>query len=331
MDKVRFKEDPRYAFVCGRIRFREKELLKKEDFENLLNREDEKSFLDFLKETSYQKFLGKEIPSVLWYAQLENYQFFKDYCLDDWLTYVVLFEYDLHNIKLYLKTEILKKDFSLYFSRFSAIPISILKDIFQIKIEKEYLAKIKEMIKEAFYYFEETKSLNLLDIFLDKKMFSLVYEYAKNSSFLKLYFTEKATHKNILTSLRIKRKNVFLSEKDFYFYLLPYSFYDFSFYYEVLKTDWEKIPFLFKDDYFLLIKEGLIDYEKERNFLLLENLFKKRLLSLTNFTKYLIFGKELLCAYYWRKDNEIDNLSKIYYLKIKEKLKKEWVAKLLVI
>ncbi len=330
-NEIRFKEDPKYAFVCGRIRFLEKELLKKEDFENLLNREEEKGFLDFLKETSYQKFLGKDIPSILWYAQLENYQFFKDYCLDDWLFYTILFEYDLHNIKLYLKSEILKKDFSLYFSRFSAIPINILKNIFQIKIENEYLAKIKEMIKEGFSYFEEVKSLNLLDIFLDKRMFSLVYEYAKNSPFLKIYFEEKATYKNLLITLRIKRKKIDILEKDFYFYLLPYSFYNFSFYYEILKTDWEKIPFLFKDDYFLLIKEGLLDSEKEGDFLLLENLFKKRLLSLSNFTKYLIFGKELLCAYYWRKDNEIDNLAKIYYLKIKEKLPKEWVAKLLVI
>ncbi|MEO0097690.1 MAG: V-type ATPase subunit [candidate division WOR-3 bacterium] len=331
MEPVKFREDSKYAFVSGRIRFREKELLKKEDFENLLNREDEKSFLDYLKETSYQKFLAEEISIVLWNAQLENYQFFKNYSLDDWLYYTILFEYDLHNLKLYLKGEILKKDFSLYFSRFSAIPINILKNIFQIKIENEYLLKIKELIKETFSYFEEVKNLNLLDIFLDKKMFSLAYEYTQNSEFLKLYFREKATQKNLLTSFRIKRKGVDILEKDFYFHLLPYSFYDFPFYYEILKTDWEKISLLFKGDYSLIIKEGIIDYEKEGNFLLLENLFRKRLLSLTNFTKYLIFSCELLCAYYWQRDNEIDNLSKIYYLKIKEKLPKEWVAKLLVI
>ncbi|MEO0090510.1 MAG: V-type ATPase subunit [candidate division WOR-3 bacterium] len=331
MEIVKFKEDSKYAFVSGRIRFREKELLKKEDFENLLNREDEKSFLDYLKETSYQKFLAEEISMVLWNAQIENYQFFRDYCLDDWLYYATLFEHDLHNLKLYLKGEILKKDFSLYFSRFSAIPINILKNISQIKIENEYLIKIKKLIKKALSYFEKVKSLNLLDIFLDKEMFSLAYGYTQNSEFLKLCFQEKATQKNILISLRIKRKGVDILEKDFYFYLLPYSFYDLPFYYEILKTDWEKIPLLFKGDYSLIIKEGIIDYEKERNFILLENLFKKRLLSLTNFTKYLIFSGELLCAYYWRKDNEIDNLSKIYYLKIKEKLPKEWVAKLLVI
>lgn len=331
MRLLKFKEDAKYAFVSGRIRFREKELLKKEDFENLLNREEEKSFLDYLKETSYQKFLEEEVAKVLLNAQLENYQFFKDYCLDDWLYYGVLFEYDLHNLKIYLKSEVLKRDFSLYFSRFSAIPINILKNIFQIKIENEYLLKIKELIKEAFSYFEEVKSLTFLDIFLDKKIFSLAYGYAKNSNFLKFYFEEKATQKNLLTTLRIKRKGISISEKDFYFYLLPHSFYDFSFYYEILKTDWEKVAYLFKDDYFLVIKEGIRDYQKEGNFILLENLFKKRLLFLTNFTKYLIFGGELLATYYWQKDNEIDNLSKIYYLKIKEKLPKEWVAKLLVI
>lgn len=187
------------------------------------------------------------------------------------------------------------------------------------------------MIKKAFSYFEKVKNLNLLDIFLDKEMFSLAYEYAKNSDFLKLYFQEKATQKNILTTLRVKRKGIDIKKEEFYFYLLPYSFYDFSFYYEIFLYDWERIVSLFKDDYFLIIKEGMMDYQKEGNFLLLENLFKKRLLSLTNFTKYLIFGGELLCAYYWQKENEIDNLYKIYYLKIKEKLSKEWVARLLVI
>ncbi|MCX7837254.1 MAG: V-type ATPase subunit [candidate division WOR-3 bacterium] len=331
MKLIKFKEDAKYAFVAGRIRVREKELLKKEDFENLLNKEEEKSFLDYLKETSYQKFLEEKVEKILWNAQLENYQFFKNYCLDDWLYYSVLFEYDLHNLKVYLKSEILKKDFSLYFSRFSAIPINILKNLFQIKIENEYLLKIKELIKETISYFEEVKNLTLLDIFVDKRMFTLAYEYAKNSDFLKLYFEEKAFQKNILTTLRMKRKGVYFLEKDFYFFLLPYSFYGFSFYYEILKTDWEKIPLLFKGDYFSIIKEGLMDYQKEGNFILLENLFKKRLLSFANFTKYLIFGGELLCSYYWQKDNEVDNLSKIYYLKIKEKLPKEWIAKFLII
>lgn len=195
MEGIKFLEDSRYAFVSGRIRAREKELLKKEDLDALLNKEDEKSFLNFLKETAYQKFLTDEPTKILFNAELENYQFFRDYVLDDWVFKAVLFDYDLHNLKLYLKGEILKKDFSLYFSRFSSIPINLLKNIFQIKIKNEYLERIKAILKEALIYFEKENNFTLLDIFVDKNIFSLVYEYAQRGDFLRVYFKKKAPRK----------------------------------------------------------------------------------------------------------------------------------------
>ena len=331
MEGIKFLEDSRYAFVCGRIKSKEKELLKKEDFENLLNKEDEKDFLNYLKNTSYQRFEDKEIPKIFFNAEIENYRFFKEYVLDDWVLYAVLFDYDLHNIKLYLKSEILKKDFSFYFSRFSSIPINILKNIWEIKIEKGYLKEIKEILKSALLFFEKEKNLTLLEFFLDKNLFSLIYQYVQKSDFLKLYFQEKSTQKNILFLLRVKRKGIKLEKNDLIFYLLPFSYFDLDFYYQILESEFLKISEIFKtDNYYLMIKEGITEYLKTGNLIFLEIAFKKRLLSLTALTKYLLFGHELLCAYYWLKENEIDNLKKIYYLKIREKLPKEWVKALIL-
>ncbi len=331
MVEIKLSEDSRYAFVAGRIKSKEKELLKKEDFENLLNKEDEKEFLNYLKNTSYQRFEDKEIPKIFFNAEIENYQFFKEYALDDWVLYAVLFDYDLHNIKLYLKGEILKKDFSLYFSRFSAIPLNILKNIFKIKIEKGYLKEIKEILKSALLFFEKEKNLTLLEFFLDKNLFSLTYQYVQKSDFLRIYFQEKSTQKNILFLLRAKRKGIKLEKNDLVFYLLPFSYFDLDFYHQILAQEFLKISELFKgSDYYPIVKEGITEYFRTGNFIFLENAFKKRLLSLTQLTKYLLFGYELLCVYYWLKESEIDNLKKIYYLKIKEKLPKEWVRALIL-
>jgi vacuolar-type H+-ATPase subunit C/Vma6 len=331
MKEIKFSEDSRYAFVAGRIKSKEKELLKKEDWENLLNKEDEKDFLNYLKNTAYQKFEDKEIPKIFFNAEIENYKFFKEYILDDWVLSAVLFDYDLHNIKLYLKGEILKKDFSLYFSCFSAIPINILKNIWQIKIERGYLKEIKEILKSALLFFEKEKNLTLLEFFLDKNLFSLIYQYAQKGDFLRVYFQEKSTQKNILFLLRVKRKGIDLGKKDLTFYLLPFSYFDADFYYQILSLEFLKISELFKaSDYYPIVKEGIAEYFRTGDFIFLETAFKKRLLSLTSLTKYLIFGYELLCAYYWLKESEIDNLKKIYYLKIKEKLPKEWVKALIL-
>lgn len=124
-----------------------------------------------------------------------------------------------------------------------------------------------------------------------------------------------------------------MEKKELDFYLLPFSFFDLDFYHQLLLIEWEKISEqLFKrSDYYSIIKEGIFEYFKNGDFILLEILFEKRLLSLTTLTKYLIFGYEILCSYYWKKECEIDNLLKIYHLKIKEKLPKEWVANLILI
>jgi len=91
MKEIKFSEDSRYAFVAGRIKSKEKELLKKEDWENLLNKEDEKDFLNYLKNTAYQKFEDKEIPKIFFNAEIENYKFFKEYILDDWVLSCLLY------------------------------------------------------------------------------------------------------------------------------------------------------------------------------------------------------------------------------------------------
>lgn len=282
---IRYSEDPAYAFVSGRIRFRERFFLDKERYERLLQETTESGFLSSLSDTPYGQFPGEDVLLTLSAAEWENYLFLKEYAQSPELLKILLSPFDLHNLKIYFKGLKLKKDLSLYSSPFGYFSY------------RTFPPEFTELLKKE----------NLSDDQLEVQFFSYIYKTAFRYPFLLQYLSLLADTKNILILLRVVK----FSLPSFQFF--PHGYFEEKFLSSLTTVPLNELPNKFAPPFSEILKETIpFIIDGNFGFLKLEKRLGALILSLLRKTRYAIFGYEILATYYLLKRQEIENLQRIY-------------------
>ncbi|MEO0102185.1 MAG: V-type ATPase subunit [candidate division WOR-3 bacterium] len=280
-----YSEDSAYAFVSGRIRFRERFFFDKERYERLLQETTENGFLSSLSDTFYGQFRGGDVLQTLSAAEWENHFFLKEYIHSSDLLKILLFPFDLHNLKLFSKGLKLKKDLSLYSSPFGYF------------VYPNFPPEIAELAENPSFSDDQ----------LEVTFFSQTYTIAQRFPFLVRYLSLLADVKNVLTLFRVIK----FSLPSFQF--LPYGHFSENFLSSLITLPIAEVPGKFPSPISEILKE-IIPFIISGNFgfLRLEKRLNALVLSLLKKTRYATFGYEVLAAYYLSKRQEIENIRRIY-------------------
>ncbi|MEO0100215.1 MAG: V-type ATPase subunit [candidate division WOR-3 bacterium] len=283
--KTPLTEDPNYGFVSGRIRFREKFLLRERDYEGLIQATSEKDFLSLLSNTPYAQFKGKDPLGVIQAAEWENHLFLKEYAHSLDLLKILLFPFDLHNLKIYRKGLKLRKDLSLFSSPFGYFSYP------------NFPSEIAQLAQNP----------SLSDDQLEVELFSRIYSLAQKFPFLAQYLSLLADVSNLLTLLRVMR--FALSP----FQFLPHGYFTEKFLSSLTPLPLRELPERFPSPISEILKEAIpFISEGDFGFLRLEKRLYHLLLSFLRTAGQSLFGYEVLSAYYLLKRQEIENLRRIY-------------------
>lgn len=309
-------EDPRYTYAVGRIRALETRLLGGERFNQMVEAEESEAALRALADTDYGPWLS-EIKSPDRFEIALNKELNRVLILisglswERQLTDLFRLRYDFHNLKF-----LLKQKYSAHLTFDSKLsPPQCLIEAGVIEPEKireimkggdysQLPDELRGAVEEAEKKFEETGDPQMIDIILDKKMYSLFPGKAPKKSFLKEYFQISTDLTNIRIFLRLKALR---KERDFFERaFLEGGKFGLSFFLPLYEETVDALSSaLSATAYRQLVWEGIKYWKEKGSWSELERLSDNHILNFLRGAKYIIFGLEPLIAYLAAKENEI--------------------------
>lgn len=294
----------------ARVRILEKKLLKNENFLRLSEQESLEDTLRALTDTVYNEYLNKLESPTKYEDMLSNEltKLFRDlYELspEDTPVDMVSLKYFYHNMKVLIKENIQKEDFSHLYILVKDFDLKNYREALQKEISRD---KYQEMLLNAKELYEETHDPQIIDVFFDNEYFRELLEIAEESKvdlFIR-YAKNLIDFINIRTLLRVKSEgagsefltNVLIDggniSKDSYYYLL--------------KADLNDSDTLKKLEIYKYVKEGLENYKENKTLTDFELEMDNYFIDLIKEVKYITFGPEVIFAYALAKEMELKNL-----------------------
>lgn len=318
------RDNPEYAFACGKVRALELKLLDRVRFERLSSAADFGELLKLLQDTEYSRYLNEVHKpgdfEVLLRKEYEALlQLVSELAMDSQLEMDLRFPYDFLNVKVYAKSVIFEKDFSRSYSTYSYYPASVLKDAIENGRYDLVHRIILSSFENAFSSYYEKREIFQIDVAVDKEMFKYFCSESR-MEFLRVYYNLKADLQNVVTFLRLERMNrlnILMSV------LLPGGYLPPSLFGSV--RDFDSLLYeLRHTPYYEVINPGYFDYQKNGSFVRLERDLDNYFGGLVKEASKKDLGVEPLLSYYFKKKNEISILRMIMVSKINE-LPKEMI------
>ncbi len=299
------KEEPFYAYACGRVRALELSLIDRVRMQRLKELKSAAEVFRNLQDTYYSRFLQEierpeEFATIIPDVRMETYKTVAELLQEDYLK-ELLWEYDFKNLKIALKLVIAEKEpegvlvYETVNFPFALLYEAIKEDRFNL-LPLE-LGKAAELAIEAYY---EKHEVRKIDTAIDRYFYDTTLSRFK-SDFLKNYYRIKADFTNIFTYLRLNMmgKMEYLSE-----YLLMGGFIPVEFFRKV-QVEQEFFKELETLPYFNYLKEGLTDFQRTGDVLLLERGYENYVVDYLRTTKYIDMGHEPIMAYFLARMHEI--------------------------
>lgn len=301
-----------------RIRIQEKKLLKSENFIRLAEQESLEDTLRALSDTVYNEYINK-LTSPTKYEQMlskelvNTYRMLYELSPESAPVDMVSLKYFYHNLKVLVKEEIEKEDFTHIYVDVGDFDIKGFREVFQKESSKD---KYEEMLLKAKKLYEDTKNPQIIDVYLDKEYFKELLEIAEKSEvdlFIR-YAKNLIDFTNIRTLLRVKAEgegSEYLSKvlidggniaKDSYYYLL--------------KADVGESETLKKLEVYKYVKKGLENYKEKGTLTDFELEMDNFFVDLIKEVKYTTFGPEVIFAFALAKEMEIKNLRIVLVAKL---------------
>ena len=302
--------DDKYLYAVTRIRSLETKLLDKAKIERMIDTKNAEEVVKVLSETEYAS-LVSEMSSALDYEMLllkeleKTYEFLREIAPSKEIANLFLIKYDIHNLKVLLKSSLLGEENDELLINIGSIPVTKLKEMVKEKNFRDFDPIIDDSLNGVFNNVSETPDPQLIDLVLDKSQYEIMYNLAKQSksSFLMNFISAQIDMVNIRSFLRIKVMGFgrdYLSKVIFSNGKLDFDFYSKNFD-EPIEIFSEK---LWATDYYNVIQEGLESFAKTRSFTKLERLIDDYILELAKKGKYVAFGIEPIIGYLMAKENE---------------------------
>lgn len=299
------KEESFYTYACGRVRALELTLLDKVRIERLKELKTAGEVFRNLQDTYYSKFLqGIESPeefiTIIPSVRVETFRTVSELLEKDYLE-ELLWEYDFRNLKTVIKLIVSEREaeniMAYDIGNFPfALLYQILKedrlDLLPSKLQKGALLAIEK------YY--EKHEVRKIDTTIEKYFYGEVVQTFK-SEFLKNYYRIKADFINIFTYIRLleMEKMEYLKE-----YLLEGGFIPSSFFMNVSSVqeffkELETLP------YYEYLKEGISEFNRSKDVLLLEKGYDNYIVDYLKTTRYIHMGHEPIVSYFLARLHEL--------------------------
>jgi V/A-type H+-transporting ATPase subunit C len=312
-----------FSYAAARVRSLEPKLLDMTEVERMLGAKNAKEAYKILNDLDYATHIGdidkvEDFQVVIDAGLTDAKEMLERIVPDDRILDLTFLRYDFHNIKTVLKgmsrnkgqEEIRQQLLPLGRISIEAIEKFFYeKDNASLPLPVEYTEHIKTTIAETNALYEKKEDPRLIDLSIDKGLFSLLMTIANSTKNL---FVIKFTKTwidltNVKTLLRVKvlkqekyfRDNQLLDELFIPGGTLPtYKFKD------GMDVDVNSINNVFKGtDYEDTVIKGMEAYGKFKSFLYLEKYAEELLVNLARSSRYISVGPESVMAYFFAKQN----------------------------
>jgi len=314
----------KYLYSVTRVRALETKLLDKAKIERMVDAKDAEEVIKVLYETDYAGSISEmksveDYETVLSKELTKTYELLKEISPTPELTNIFLYKYDVHNLKVLLKSSYLGQENEGLLRDAGTIPLQKLREMVKEKDFRDLNPIMRECAEEITNEFTVNPDPQLIDIILDKCLFRLMYKTAEGSrnSFLMEYIAAQIDLANIKTFIRVRAigygreflKKVILENGK-----LDFGFFN-DIFEEPLETLTEKLAF---KDYHHVVVEGIASYQKTKSLTRFEKLSDDFLFDIAKRGKYVAFGIEPLVGYLMAKENEAKIIRMIMVGKINE-------------
>jgi len=303
--------DNRYIYSVARTRVLETKLLDKNKIEQMIEAKDAQEVIKVLSETDYADGLTQikdveEYEYLLLNEMIKTYSYIKEVSPDPILSTIFLLKYDVHNLKVLFKSDILKQNNDHLLMNVGNISVSKMKDMFKDEDFRELQLELQVGVNAVLESLETAPNPQEIDILLDQALFSAIFAKINqiNSPFLMEYFKAQVDLSNIKTFIRIKYMGFgrdYLTKVILKEGLLSLSFFE-QIFDEPISSLSEKMQF---SKYSQVVSEGIESYLSTNNLTKYEKLADNYSLDLAKVGKYIAFGLEPLVAYLLARETEI--------------------------
>ena len=305
------RDDQEYAYETGVIRVLETRFVDQMHLSRMLEAKGYNAAFSLLHDTTYGKHMKDktDFDAVLEDEYKYFLAFFEKSCKNEYVLTYYKSRYDIHNLKMFVKSGLAETELdSSMLSPYGTIPADIFIKAFDPEEEISLPEPYKTFNDRALTFYEESKDIEMLDIYLDSLYFRWRHELIKKSKnlFLINLDRENLTLTNLKSFARIvyfknntSLENIFLDS----------GFIEKSFFTEHFSEGLNQIwHYLKNTPYERIVKDGYSSVVKEGSFTLLEKLCENRMIDIARSTKSAIFGVEIVYSFMMAKENEIRTL-----------------------
>ncbi|EFI41634.1 V-type ATP synthase subunit C [Peptoniphilus sp. oral taxon 386] len=319
------------------VRVLEKKLLNKSVFDRMSESRNLEDALRILGDSVYQSYILKlnrneDFEEALKSEQEDVYKKAYDLSPDDRIVDILVLKYHYHNIKVFIKENILGEDFRQLYIEYGNFDVEKIKK--QFLNEKNSSGEFYEVIKLSKEEYEKTKDPQCIDIIVDEFYFSRLKELVKDidSDLFYKYIEDLIDFTNINTLLRCQKQERTLGFLNRV--LIDGGSIKKNEFFRYLNNKIDEDSMLFKPTrIYRYVKHGIEEYNQTNSLLTFEKEKDNYFINLIKDVKRITYGPEVLFAYLLAKEMEIKNLRIIMISKmngldasfIKERLRDSYV------
>lgn len=299
-----------YIYAVTRIRSLENKLLDKSKIDRMVEAKNPEEVIKVLYETSYAGSVSEMNDigdyEIVLSKEIENtYDMIKKMAPEPELIDLFLLKYDIHNLKVLMKSSFLNEENDYLLTNIGTIAPVKLKEMIR---EKNFVfldSEIKRGLDEIINSFSINPDPQVIDIVLDRCLYTVMSQIAENNknSFIKEFVKLQIDLNNIKMLIRVKAmgygreflKKAFINDGR-----LDYGFFRDAMD-EPVDTLKDK---LLISDYSNVITDGIDSYIKTKSLMRFEKLSDDFLLDYVKKGKYVAFGIEPIVGYIMAKENE---------------------------
>ena len=292
----------KFAHICGRIRALEAHSFKKEHAERMLSAKNPEEAFQVLNETNFSDWMqewikAEDFEKVIDYSILQTKHFLVKTSPENWIVNIIWAWYDYYNIKTAIKANLIWNSFeeiSWKLTPYWNIEFKEIKDaIFEWRSFKiERLNELKNLTSKNYL---KNKNLQLIDAICDKHMYEYFIWKSKKlkSKILTTFYQKKIDTTNIISYLR--------TYKDWYKkeFFISWGTLECS---VLIKWQEEEINRMVNSK--ILSSNSINSIFTKEWYILLSSIFEEQLSNLLNITKLMVYEKEIVFAYFWKRMKE---------------------------
>lgn len=303
--------DNKYLYAVTRTRTIETKLLDSTKVERMVEAKSAEEVIKILGETEYANSMS-EMKGPLDYEtiiskEIENtYKYMGEILPEPELVNIFLLKYDIHNLKVLLKSSLLGEENDFLLRDQGVTPVRKLKEMLKEKSFTGLHPVITEGLKEILSSFEGTPDSQMIDIILDRCQYKAMQQLAKQSKnkFLQDFITAQIDMINIKSFLRIHGAD--LGRDYLVKVLLQGGSLEIDYFIKYLDEPLDSFrDSLWSKEFYGILEEGLESFAKTRALTKLEKLADDYIFDIAKRGKYIAFGIEPLIGYLMAKENEV--------------------------